>query len=109
MGNGPLGHFYDSQRWRNLRRHQLQAHPLCKHCAERALVTVATVVDHVVPHKGDINKFWLGELQSLCDGCHKSTKHFQELRGYRPDIGLDGYPLDPNHPVYRHEGKKAAP
>jgi len=29
-----------------------------------------------------------------------STKRFVELRGFRPDIGLDGWPLDPNHPVY---------
>jgi hypothetical protein len=22
------------------------------------------------------------------------------MRGFRPDVGLDGWPLDPNHPVY---------
>jgi hypothetical protein len=29
------------------------------------------------------------------------------LYGYRRDIGLDGYPLDPNHPANRYERKKA--
>jgi hypothetical protein len=23
------------------------------------------------------------------------------MRGFRPDVGLDGWPLDPRHPVYR--------
>jgi 5-methylcytosine-specific restriction protein A len=107
MSDGPLGHLYDSARWRRMRKYQLQEHPLCQYCLEgRGTVTPATVVDHVTPHKGDINEFWCGKLQSLCDSCHKSAKHFEEVRGYRPDIGLDGYPLDPNHPVYRFERKR---
>jgi hypothetical protein len=32
--------------------------------------------------------------------CHDNTKRFIELRGFRPDIGLDGWPLDPRHPCY---------
>ena len=103
MSIGPLGHLYDSARWKRMRTYQLQLHPLCKYCLERAIVTPATICDHTVPHKGDINKFWLGQLQSLCDNCHKATKHFEELHGYRPDIGLDGLPLDKRHPVYRSQ------
>jgi len=34
--------------------------------------------------------------------CHDSTKRHIELYGYRPDIGLDGWSLDPRHPVYNH-------
>ena len=101
MSKGPLHHLYDSARWGRMRTHQLAEHPLCKYCAELGRVTPATVVDHVEPHRGDVNKFWLGELQSLCDLCHKSTKAFLELNGYRKDIGLDGWPLDPRHPVYQ--------
>jgi hypothetical protein len=33
---------------------------------ERAIVTPATICDHVEPHHGDVNKFWLGPFQSLC-------------------------------------------
>jgi hypothetical protein len=29
-----------------------------------------------------------------------------ELHGFRPDIGIDGWPLDPNHPVYQYERRK---
>ena len=93
--------FYKTSRWQRLRRLQLQRHPLCKFCLERAIVTAANVVDHVTPHRGDWNAFVTGELQSLCEPCHKSTKREIELRGYRSDVGLDGYPTDPNHPFNR--------
>jgi len=95
-----LDHLYRSSRWGRIRKAQLSEHPLCKFCLEQGRVTPATIADHVDPHRGDINKFWLGKVQSLCLQCHVSTKHFIELNGYRPDIGLDGYPLDPRHPVY---------
>ena len=60
----------------------------------------ANTCDHVEPHRGDVNKFWLGPFQSLCKECHDSAKRFIEQRGYRPDVGPDGWPLDPNHPCY---------
>jgi 5-methylcytosine-specific restriction enzyme A len=93
--------FYSTARWRRLRRMQLRQHPLCKFCLSHGIVTAANVVDHVTPHRGDWNAFVTGELQSLCEPCHNSAKRQIELRGYRDDIGLDGYPLDPNHPFNR--------
>ena len=93
--------WYQTKRWGRIRRHQLREHPLCKFCLERGIVTPATICYHVQPHGGDINKFLLGPFQSLCGHCHQSTKRFVELRGYRTDIGLDGYPKDPNHPFNR--------
>jgi 5-methylcytosine-specific restriction endonuclease McrA len=73
------------------------AHPVCKFCLERGIVTAANVVDHVVPHKGDWTDFVTGELQSLCEPCHNSAKRQIELRGYRCDVGIDGYrpPVQP--------------
>jgi hypothetical protein len=53
------------------------------------------VAEHVVAHGGDWNRFLLGELQSLCASCHSGGKQFEEVHGYYPDIGLDGFPLDP--------------
>jgi 5-methylcytosine-specific restriction endonuclease McrA len=93
--------FYKTARWQRLRKLQLQRRPLCKFCLERGIVTVANVVDHVTPHRGDWTAFVTGELQSLCEPCHNSGKRQIELRGYRTDIGLDGYPTDPNHPFNR--------
>ena len=62
--------------------------------------TVATIVDHVVPHRGDRNSFVLGQLQSLCESCHNSSKQQIETHGFIRDIGLDGRPIDPKHPSY---------
>jgi len=64
-------------------------------------VVVATVADHVEPHHGDWNLFLTGELSSLCRQCHEDTKGFVERHGYYPDIGLDGWPVDPRHPSNR--------
>jgi 5-methylcytosine-specific restriction protein A len=72
-------------------------------CLERGVVTPATICDHVEPHRGDVNKFWLGPFQSLCKPCHDGDKQRLEVRGYRTDIGPDGWPIDKRHPVYGHE------
>lgn len=92
-------HFYGKSFWQRRRRLQLRMHPLCAFCEARGVVTVACIVDHVEPHKGDWNKFALGELQSLCESCHNSTKQIIEIRGHGIDIDDDGWPTDPRHPA----------
>jgi hypothetical protein len=67
-------------------------------CLDQGKVVPAEIVDHIIPHKGDINLFWLGKLQSLCATCHSSTKQQLEEHGFASDIGRDGFPTDPNHP-----------
>jgi 5-methylcytosine-specific restriction endonuclease McrA len=94
-------HFYSTSYWLRRRQLQLTAHPLCKFCTDRGAVTRATVVDHVKPHRGDWNKFCLGELQSLCASCHDRCKRFIETRGHSIEVGDDGWPIDPNHPANR--------
>jgi 5-methylcytosine-specific restriction endonuclease McrA len=93
-------HWYNKERWRRIAKQQLMAEPLCRLCAGRGLVTPATIADHIVPHAGDVEAFWGGELQSLCVPCHQSPKRMLEGRGYLPDIGLDGLPIDRRHPCY---------
>jgi 5-methylcytosine-specific restriction enzyme A len=97
---GQWGHLY-GKRWRKRARYQLQIEPLCRMCKSEGRITAASVADHVIPHRGNINSFWLGELQSLCTFHHNSTKKIIEERGYDPAIGVDGMPLDPRHPIYR--------
>ena len=92
---------YGRAQWQRLRKHQLAIEPLCRFCQQLGKVEPATVVDHVVPHRGDVNAFMLGALQSLCKPCHDRFKQYQEHRGYMPGAGLDGMPLDPNHPAYQ--------
>ena len=94
--------WYSSPRWARIRRHHLLEHPLCKFCLERGIVTPATICI-TSSRTGHVNKFWLGPFQSLCKPCHDSTKRHIELHGYRPGVGLDGWPLDPRHPCYARE------
>jgi 5-methylcytosine-specific restriction protein A len=63
---------YDTQ-WRNARDQFLREHPTCVQCW-----SPATVVDHIVPHKGDASVFWnRRNWQPMCKPCHdrKTAKH----------------------------------
>jgi 5-methylcytosine-specific restriction enzyme A len=89
---------YDS-RWQRARVAYLVAHPLCRLCEQLGRVTAATVVDHVVPHRGDRALFWdSGNWQPLCKPCHDGAKARQERTGVLPGCDLDGVPADPHHP-----------
>lgn len=49
----------------------LAEHPLCVKCMERGVYTKATVVDHIIPHRGDRLLFWdKSNWQPLCKACH---------------------------------------
>ena len=90
--------WYGLKRWKDRRKEQLIASPLCQMCERQGLTTAATVADHIEPHRGDEDLFWFGELQSLCKQHHDSAKQFEENRGYGGEVDLAGYPLDPRHP-----------
>lgn len=59
-------------RWRKVRKMFLTRNPLCVSCLkEHQRETLATVVDHIVPHRGDYDLFWdESNWQSLCARCH---------------------------------------
>lgn len=72
---------YDSK-WQRARKAFLNKHPLCVTCKRGGRVTQATVVDHIVPHKGDKALFWSRDnWQALCAPCH-STKTAREDGGF---------------------------
>src|SRR4051812_32468280 len=105
---GPWGHWYDIGRWRRRAKAQLRSEPLCRMCTARGVTTIATIADHIEPHRGDWNSFWLGKLQSLCSTCHSQDKQTIQHCGYDPrPTGDDGWPLDPLHPA--NVGSKANP
>ena len=93
--------WYKTQRWLRIRRMQLRLKPLCEKCDERGRVEPADSVHHVIPHKGDMVLFYTGKLMSLCKRCHDGITQQQERYGFTFDIGPDGWPLDPKHPVYQ--------
>jgi 5-methylcytosine-specific restriction enzyme A len=90
--------WYSLQRWRTRAKHQLREQPVCALCEERGEITPATIADHFPPHGGDYRAFLLGPIRSLCKPCHDGLQPSFKHRGYKPDIGVDGYPLDPAHP-----------
>jgi len=93
---------YYTQRWKKLRRYQLDKQPLCGYCQHLGVTELATVVDHIKPHKGDEVLFYDDKnLQSLCKRCHDSVKAIEESRGVIMGNGLDGFPIDKNHPWYK--------
>lgn len=66
---------YDA-RWRCEANAFLKVNPSCKRCGEQA-----TVVDHVVPHRGDPLRFWnRSNWQALCTTCHTRWKQSIERR-----------------------------
>ena len=61
---------YHTTRWRELRLSVLQASPLCVHCEEVGVITLAQMVDHVKPVRLG-GEFWnVSNLQPLCNSCH---------------------------------------
>ena len=66
-------------KWQQARAGYLVSHPLCVFCERQGRVTAATVVDHRVPHRGDMNLFWdKNNWQALCAPCHSGTKQREE-------------------------------
>lgn len=60
-----------NRRWQKARKSYLEAHPLCVQCAKQGKYVRATVVDHIIPHRGDQKLFWdQNNWQSLCKSCH---------------------------------------
>ena len=92
--------WYDCAAWQHRRAYQLKTQPLCLTCAQQGKIEPATAVDHIEPHRGDYNRFVLGELQSLCFDCHNRVKQQVENAGYSRDIGEDGFPTDERHPFH---------
>ncbi len=59
--------------WQKAREGHLANSPLCVMCERDGRVTLATVVDHSIPHRGDMKLFWdTSKWQSLCKQHHDS-------------------------------------
>jgi len=56
----------DLSKWRRVRAAFLQRNSICAECGRPA-----TVVDHIVPHRGDAALLWdEGNYQPMCSSCH---------------------------------------
>ena len=81
---------YD-HRWAKERKAYLVRNPLCIECMKHDIIHTASVVDHIVPHKGDMVKFWdTKNWQGLCAPCH-SVKTAKEDGAFgNPIKGIGG-------------------
>ena len=96
---GQHTHLYKLKAWKDvLRPRQLAKEPFCRFCLQLGYEVIATVADHITPHRGDPDLFFTEELQSLCETCHNGVKQREELNGYNDMVGADGWPIDPRHP-----------
>lgn len=76
----PWRKWYSRKVWLVRRADQLAREPLCRRCNLIGEATVATVANHVVPHRGDWALFVTGELESLCAPCHDGVVQREERR-----------------------------
>lgn len=95
----PLERLYWTARWKRIRRDQLAREPYCAMC--KPILTLATVCDHVTPHRGDETLFWSGPFASLCARHHNSDKQSAEKLGFTKAVDASGMPVDPSHPWNR--------
>ncbi|MHA6481074.1 HNH endonuclease [Paenibacillus sp. strain BS8-2] len=68
--------------WQMARKAFLRENPLCKYCINAGRVEASTVVDHIIPHRGDQVLFWLrSNWQALCKA-HHDAKTAREDGGF---------------------------
>jgi 5-methylcytosine-specific restriction enzyme A len=97
--SSPWRYLYNNAHWIKGRLRHLAKYPLCKYCELQGRVTAATIVDHIVPHKGDETLFFdESNWQALCKLCHDQVKKAEEHGRLVLGTGADGVPLDPKHP-----------
>lgn len=74
---------YDAP-WRRYRTAFLREHPLCEICLKEDRVTASTVVDHIIPHKGDKKLFWNPKNhQAVCIPCHNRKTASEDMGSWR--------------------------
>jgi len=69
-------------RWDKASIQYRKENSLCVSCEANSIVKESEVVDHIVPHKGDMELFWnIDNWQALCKKCHdqKTARERREL------------------------------
>jgi hypothetical protein len=75
---------YD-HRWRAARKVYLSHNVYCVACKQAGIVTAAAVVDHIIPHKGDMLLFWdKKNWQGLCRKCHNRKTFAEDVTRKKP-------------------------
>jgi 5-methylcytosine-specific restriction protein A len=81
-------------RWQKASKLYLSEHPLCESdgCSEQGRVRAATVVDHRIPHRGDLDLFWdRSNWCAMAKPCHdRKTAREDGGFGNRAAGGAEG-------------------
>ncbi|MDE5946399.1 MAG: HNH endonuclease [Oscillospiraceae bacterium] len=58
-------------KWQRISKAYLHKHPMCVICKSQGRFVSATVVDHIIPHRGNQTLMWSDtNWQALCKPCH---------------------------------------
>lgn len=88
------------------RKRRLSLEPLCRHCAQRGIVTPAVTPDHIIPlGKGGSDSD--ENIQCLCGACHDAKTALDMAGMFSTAMGVDvnGWPTDPRHQANGGTGK----
>lgn len=89
----PWRSWYGLAVWKAIRERQLDAEPLCRRCKAKGFDVLATVVNHVIPHRGDWERFISGPFESLCKPCHDGEVQAEEKAAGRLEAARRSRPL----------------
>ena len=68
-------------KWQRVSKAYLRKHPLCVKCLAQGKFVTATVVDHIIPHRGDSVLMWSeSNWQALCKHCHDKKTGNEDSR-----------------------------
>ena len=85
----PWRRWYQTKEWYRLRWATLTRDEFtCQECGKMEGDTSLLVCDHVIPHKGDYEMFFRGELRTLCKVCHDSVKQREDKAASRSGFGF---------------------
>lgn len=80
----PWRKWYNTKRWYQLRWLVLVRDEFtCQMCGLTEKDSSRLVCDHVVPHNGDEDMFWNGDLRTLCKPCHDGAKQREDKMARR--------------------------
>jgi 5-methylcytosine-specific restriction protein A len=91
-------------RWQKARLGFLgkEENALCVYCKKAGRVVAATVVNHRIPHRGDMKLFWdRTNWEPVCKPHHDGLIQSFEKSGRMKGNDTDGRPTDPSHPWNR--------
>ena len=89
-------------KWQKASKAFLDANPFCFRCERQGRLRAATIVNHRIPHRGDLQLFWdRTNWESSCKPCHDGPTQAEERSGMVKGTDASGRPLDPAHPWNR--------